>query len=62
MRCCFAYCEGDELVAMGSRQEISRLTGVSVPALCLYTRPSYQRKNPSGKACVNLGTLEDWEK
>lgn len=50
----YALYEGDTFITMGTLAEISKETGIAERMLKYYTFASTQRRNPNGRAVVNI--------
>lgn len=50
----FAYYDGDKFIMIGNLKEISHETGIEEKKLKYYATNVYQRKNPNGKALIEI--------
>lgn len=55
----FAYYDGDKFIMIGNLKEISCKTGVDVKKLKYYATNVYQRRNPNGKAIIEIFGEDD---
>jgi len=55
----YALYKGEQFVAEGTIQEISRETGKTIDFLKYMTRPIYQKRSANGKKRLKMISLDD---
>lgn len=54
----FAFYDGDKFIMIGNLKEISHKTGIDKKKLKYYATNVYQRRNPNGKALIEIEEVE----